>query len=195
MKRKMKNCNWNIIKALEQKALNINHKEHFNPWEYCSELEEKLQQIKSTRNCKYLLNYHIVWCPRGRTKILFSEARRLLHDAIERICEREKWTSYAIEVMPDHIHLFIGTKDFREEVLGKLKGETSKFLQNCFPVLNMALGKHLWSRSYFISTIGNVSGKTLLRYLAKQWKEEGDPRYEMTMAALEKGQTSLANFC
>ena len=79
--------------------------------------------------------------------------------------------------------------------MGKLKGQTSAFLQKCFPILGKALTDgHLWSGSYFISSIGNISGKTLLKYLAKQWKEFNDPRYELTMAALHQNQKVLTGF-
>ena len=191
----MKNVNWNIVKALEKRALNIDPTMHFNPWKYCEDLEKKMQQFRSTRHCKYMLNFHIVWCPRGRVKILFHEVRVLLRAVVEQICRENGWIALAIEPMPDHIHLFISTKDFREVVIGKLKGTSSSFLQRCFPILRKALtDEHLWSGSYFISSIGNVSGKTLLKYLAKQWKEFGDPRYELTMAALHQNQKNLVRF-
>ena len=194
-KNKMKYVNWIVVKKLEKIAVNIDPTKHFNPWKYCSALEEKMQQIKSTRNCKYMLNFHIVWCLRGRVKILFQEARNVLTSVIEAICEQNNWTPYAVEVMPDHVHLFIGTKDFREKVLGILKGGSSSILKQCFPVLSKALTDgRLWSRSYYISSIGNISGKTLLKYLAKQWKEFGDPRYELTIAALYEGQRRLENY-
>jgi len=38
------------------------------------------------------------------------------------------------------------------------------------------------------------SGFSSLSYLAKQWKEFGDPRYELTMAALHKNQKVLTGF-
>jgi putative transposase len=191
----MRNVDWKTVRFLEKKALDIDPAKHFNPWNYCRELEQKMQQIKSTRNCKYMLNFHIVWCLRGRVKILFHEARMLLREAVEAVCAENKWTPYAIEPMPDHVHLFLGAKDFREEVLGKIKGQTSSFLKQCFPIYSRALtDERFWSRSYYISSIGNISGKTLLKYLAKQWKEFGDPRYELTLAALHQGQKRLENF-
>ena len=119
----------------------------------------------------------------------------LLKLVIEDICRENGWIALAIEPMPDHIHLFISTKDFREVVIGKLKGKSSAFLQRLFPILREALNDgHLWSSSYFISSIGNISGKTLLKYLAKQWKVFGDPRYELTMAALQQNQKNLRDF-
>lgn len=191
----LKHVNWNVVKALEKRALDIDHTKHFNPWTYCAGLEEKMQQIKSTRNCKYMLNYHMVWCPRGRVKILFEEARILLTICIQYLCRKNGWTLLAIEPMPDHVHLFISTKDNREKVLGILKGASSSFLKKCCPIFSKALtGKQLWSRSYYISSIGNISGKTLLKYLAKQWKEFKDPRYKIAIAALHKKQKNLNDF-
>ncbi|MBS3138565.1 hypothetical protein J4207_02565 [Candidatus Woesearchaeota archaeon] len=39
-----------------------------------------------------------------------------------------------------------------------------------------------------------VQWLSLFKYLAKQWKEFGDPRYELTMAALHKNQKVLTGF-
>jgi putative transposase len=191
----MKNVDWKIVKHLEHLALDIDPCMHFNPGKYCAILEQKMQQMKSTRHCKYMLNYHVVWCTRGRCRILIPEARALLVQAIQQICLEHGWTSYAIEPMPDHVHLFIGTKDFREKVIGILKGQTSSFLKYCFPLFTKALTDgHLWSSSYYISSIGNISGKTLLKYLAKQWKDMNNQRYEMVLAAFDKGQRTLLSY-
>ena len=128
-------------------------------------------------------------------KILFHEARVLLREAIEAVCVENKWTPYAIEPMPDHVHIFLGAKTFHEDVLGSLKEQTSSFLKQCFSIYSNALtDERFWSGSYYISSIGNISGKTLLKYLAKQWKEFGDPRYELTIAALHEGQKTLKNY-
>ena len=147
---RMKNVDWKTVRFLEKKALDINPAKHFNPWKYCKELEEKMQQIKSTRNCKYMLNFHIVWCLRGRVKILFHEARVLLREAIEAVCVENKWTPYAIEPMPDHVHIFLGAKTFHEDVLGSLKEQTSSFLKQCFSIYSNALtDERFWSGSYY----------------------------------------------
>ena len=190
----MKNVDWKIVRALERRALDVDPKIHFNPTKYCKDIEEKLQQIKSTRHCKYMLNYHVTWCPRGRVKVLFYEARVLLRGWIEQVARLHGWTTLAVEVMPDHVHMFISAKDSREKVLGALKGQTSSLLLQCFPVFRKALGDNFWSGSYYIGSVGNVSGQKVLQYITKQWKEYFPDTYNLLEASLAEGQTKLSAF-
>lgn len=58
----------------------------------------------------------------------------------------------AMEVVPDHVHLFLNVlpTDSPADIMVKLKGVTSRLLRQEFKHL-----KHLpslWTRSYFVST-------------------------------------------
>ncbi|MGD7010382.1 transposase, partial [Metabacillus sp. 84] len=48
----------------------------------------------------------------------------------------------------------------------KIKGVTSKKLREEFPHLQHL--PSLWTRSYFVSTAGNVSSETIKRYVEQQ---------------------------
>ena len=75
----------------------------------------------------------------------------------------------AVETMPDHIHLFIEGKPTMtpNKIIGTIKGYTSHELRKEFPELKSKLPT-LWSRSYFISTHGHISDKTIQKYIAEQ---------------------------
>jgi hypothetical protein len=77
-KNPMKYVNWPIIRSLEKLSYDLESTTHFNPQKYCSKIDEKLQNYKTSRHQKYVANYHIVWIIRGRCKILFKEVRTLL---------------------------------------------------------------------------------------------------------------------
>jgi putative transposase len=64
-------------------------------------------EVKSTKGAKYNLNYHLVWCPKYRRKILVCSIAVRLGELFGEIAERWKVTLIAQEMMPDHIHLFI----------------------------------------------------------------------------------------
>ena len=49
------------------------------------------------------------------------------------------------------------------------KGMTSRVLRQEFPHLRKRLPT-LWSRSYFVSTVGSVSAATIQRYIETQWE-------------------------
>ncbi len=78
-------------------------------------------------------------------------------------------TIHAMEVMPDHAHLFIET-DPRwcvAEIAARLKGYTSHVLREEFPHLRSRLPT-LWSRSYFAATVGSVTKTAVRNYIATQ---------------------------
>lgn len=116
----------------------------------------------------HLLNYHLVWCPKRRRKVLVGEIRDRLTHHIGDIAASWGWEVIALEVMPDHVHCFIGAPpvDPVSKVVGILKGTSSRLLRSQFPSLRRL--SVLWSPSYFASTAGNVSSSTVERYIAEQ---------------------------
>ena len=66
-------------------------------------------------------------------------------------------TVHALEVMPDHVHLFVEGDPTRcvAEIVNRLKGYTSRVLRQEFPGLRSRLPT-LWSRSYYAGSVGHV---------------------------------------
>lgn len=74
----------------------------------------------------------------------------------------------AIEIMPDHVHLFLNCPPnlAPDQIMFRIKGYTSRVLRQEFPHLRRM--PSMWTRSYFLSTAGNVSSETIKRYIAEQ---------------------------
>ena len=122
------------------------------------------------RNCVYQTAYHVVWCPKYRKAILTAsiadESKRL----IESICLERDWQVLALEVQPDHIHLFVSIPPSVAvaDAMKILKGSTARKLFVKFPELKKQLwGGHLWSPSYYVGTAGNVSSETIQKYIER----------------------------
>jgi len=116
----------------------------------------------------FLLNYHFVWCPKRRRKILIGAIQERLVELLREKATAMGWEVIALEVMPDHLHLFIGVDPNVApfQIVHALKSHTSRVLRQEFPeLLRMPA---LWTRSYFVSTAGNVSAATIQRYIAEQ---------------------------
>lgn len=116
-----------------------------------------------------LVNYHVVFAPKYRRGILVNEIRARLIEVLQSVARDNKWEIIALEVMPDHVHLFISadTRTRPEIVVKRFKGRSSHVLREEFPeLLKMPT---LWTRSYFLSTAGNVSSETIQRYIENQW--------------------------
>lgn len=124
------------------------------------------------KHCAYLVQYHIIWCPKFRYKVLNEEIKTYLKDILFSIAERYEFEILELEVMPDHIHLFIGTKPTiaPTDVVRILKSISARepFLK--FPNLKNFYTRcgTLWGKGYFISTIGKVSEDTIRKYILEQ---------------------------
>ncbi len=117
----------------------------------------------------FSLKYHAVWCPKYRRPVLTNPVDVRLRELISEVAERREMTVHALEVMLDHVHLFVET-DPRwapAEVVGKFKAVSPRILREEFPRLRSRLPT-LWSRSYFIATVGTVSEATIRRYIEAQ---------------------------
>lgn len=115
------------------------------------------------------LNYHFVFCPRYRRKIFLDQnLENRFKELTKEICEQHSLDILALECDQDHVHLFVNALPTQSpaDIMAKIKGITSKRLREEFPHL-----KHLpslWTRSYFVSTAGNVSSETIKRYVEQQ---------------------------
>jgi putative transposase len=55
----------------------------------------------------FSLKYHIVWCPKYRRKVLVSPVDERLKELIVETAAEYGMTVHTMEVMPDHVHLFV----------------------------------------------------------------------------------------
>jgi putative transposase len=117
----------------------------------------------------YSLKYHVVWCPKYRRPVLVGGVADRLRELIAEKAAELGMTIHALEVMPDHVHLFVESDPTRcvAEIVNRLKGATSRVLRSEFPSLRSRLPT-LWSRSYYAGSVGHVSAATVERYIAEQ---------------------------
>ena len=120
----------------------------------------------------YNVNYHFIWCPKYRKPILEELGiKEFLEDQIYTIAATKDCEVLALEVMSDHIHLFLSTTPFDSPtgIVKVFKGVTALRLFKKFPELRNKYWKgKLWSPSYYVGTAGNVSAETIQKYIKDQ---------------------------
>lgn len=128
-----------------------------------------LSEYERTVGAVHSLGYHVVWCPKYRRNVLVGEVANRLRELIAEIAAERGWAVEALELMPDHVHLFVrcppDTSPAR--IAHQFKGRTSRVLRQEFPALKSRLPT-LWSKSYFVATVGRVSEATIRKYIAEQ---------------------------
>ena len=130
-----------------------------------------LNEYRRTKTTVSFIQYHFVFCPRYRRKIfLNSQVEERFKTLVREICDELEIEILAMECDQDHVHLFLNTLPTFSptDIMAKIKGVTSKKLREEFPHLQHL--PSLWTRSYFVSTAGNVSSETIRRYVENQKK-------------------------
>ena len=127
-----------------------------------------MQKYRHENTSVSLINYHFVWCPRRRRKIITGDLKNRLVFLIRETVEKLNCTIIAIEAMPDHVHLFVNAPPdiSPSQIVGRIKVYSSRILRDEFEVLQKM--PSTWTRSYFVSTAGNVSTAKVKKYIEEQ---------------------------
>jgi len=128
-------------------------------------------EYKHSRNQVFLINYHLVWCPKRRKKVLVNKIAKRLKEIFNQVAKDKDIDILTLEVMPDHLHLFVSCQPQMtiHKLVKAFKGRSSNILRKEFPELLKL--PSLWTNSYFVSTAGNISNKTIQRYIENQSKK------------------------
>lgn len=130
------------------------------------------KQYHSSAHCKYLVQYHIIWCPKFRFSVLKDNAELKLKTILQQICDKYGYGIKALEVMPDHIHIFLDCPQTVApcDIVRTLKSMSAVEMFKAFPQLKQFYARCgvLWSKGYFISTVGYISESTVIKYVEEQ---------------------------
>lgn len=124
---------------------------------------------KTNKSSVYNIGYHIIWCSKYRRNVLIGDIESRLKDLVIQKSNENGWSIENIEIMPDHLHLFIKAtpSDSISHIVSQLKGYTSSVLRNEFELLRTRLPT-LWTRSFYVETIGHISESVIKKYIDDQ---------------------------
>ena len=124
---------------------------------------------QTNKGSVYNVAYHIIWCPKYRRAILVDDVAERLKTLLYEQASKFGWIIESMEVMPDHVHLFIKANpiDPIARIVAQLKGYTSHVLRAEFIHLKSKVPT-LWTRSYYVETIGHISEDVIKRYIEDQ---------------------------
>ena len=133
------------------------------------EIQQPKKQYKSDNDIMYSCQYHVIFCPKYRRKVLEGKIATRLKQLIR---EKQKDYGYEVldmEVLPDHVHLLIDVNPKKGifTTVNMIKGYTSHTLREEFPELRSRLPT-LWTQSKFISSVGAVTLEVVKKYIEEQ---------------------------
>jgi putative transposase len=116
-----------------------------------------------------------VWVPKYRRDVLVGDVAEYTRVVLNGILKELECEPLALEILPDHVHVFTlcPPRHSPAYIVNYLKGKSARKILQRFPELKTrATGGKLWSRSYFVATVGNVTADMVKRYVEEQWEKE-----------------------
>lgn len=135
--------------------------------------KERIEGAIHERNYVYNFHYHLVWVTKYRkpaftTPELVEEMKGILST----IAEERDIRIEQMEVMPEHVHILVSFKPKHapSDVVKYLKGHSAKRFLELHPEMrnHSFWGGHLWSHSYYMGTLGNMSRDVVEKYIQNQ---------------------------
>ena len=82
-------------------------------------------EVKHTSHSTYRCEYHVVFAPKYRRKIIYKEIKRDAGEILRKLCNEMKVE--IIEVCPDHIHMLVSIPPYVSisQFMGMLKSKSA----------------------------------------------------------------------
>lgn len=124
----------------------------------------------SLAHAKWKCQYHIVFIPKYRRKVLYGKIRIDVKKAITRLCAYKNIEIVSGAVCIDQVHLCvsISPKMAVSKFVGYLKGKSALMIHDMHPDLYGKWGKAFWARVYFVGTVVNVTEEAIKKYIAER---------------------------
>lgn len=134
-----------------------------------------MSNFKKLSHVLYRCDYHIVWTPKYRFKVLEGLVKTLLEHDIAMLLEWKGCELKELNIQIDHIHLVVSMppKLSISKLMGIVKGKTAIKIFKSYPQLKMRpyWGNHFCSRGYCVDTIG-LDEEKIRKYVRNQEKQE-----------------------
>ena len=130
-------------------------------------------EIRQSAHGAYHHQYHVVWIPKYRKRILKGELKQFVEQRLRDVethhpeVEIERYS-----IQEDHVHLIIviPPKYAVSAIVGKIKANTSREVRNHFDwIKKVYWRKEFWSTGFFSSTVG-INEAVIKRYVEFQEK-------------------------
>ena len=131
----------------------------------------------------YRTEYHVVWIPKYRRRILNPGVRGYLKKLFPKLLQELPGCEIVEQnIQPDHIHtvMIIPPRYAVSGVVGQLKQATASGLREKFPfICKVYRGEPVvWSPGYFVSTVGIDEDKIIKYVRWQQSQDSGQTKFE-----------------
>lgn len=133
-----------------------------------------MKDINSLSHSKWRCQYHIVFAPKYRRKVIYKELRADIGQIIRKLCEEKKVEILEAQACPDHIHMLVSIPRYLSvaQFIGFLKSKSALMIFDRHANLKYRYGRrNFWARGYFVDTVGR-NEKVIKEYIKNQLEED-----------------------
>ena len=141
-------------------------------------------EIKKLEHSTYRCQYHIVFAPKYRRKVIYGEIKADIGQILRKLCQAKKVEIIEAEACPDHIHMLVSIPPYMSisNFMGYIKSKSALMIFDKHANLKYKYGnRHFWARGYFVDTVGK-NEKVIKEYIRNQLRED----YEMDQIGIQE---------
>ena len=142
--------------------------------EYKEVLSKVKNELKHTAHSSYRCEYHVVFAPKCRRKVIYNEIKKDIGEILRKPCNEMKVAIIEAEACPDHIHMLVSIPPYMSvaQFMGTLKSKSALMIFDRHANLKYKYGnRHFWCRGYYVDTVGK-NAKKIEEYIKNQLKED-----------------------
>ena len=127
----------------------------------------------SLSHTKWKCQYHIVFIPKYRKKVLYGKIKADVQEILKKLCKYKKVEIVGGAVCSDHVRLCVSIppKLSVSEFMGFLKGKSALMIYDAHPNQGNKWNRAFWARGYYVATVGNLTEEAIRRYIQNQEEE------------------------
>ena len=131
-------------------------------------------ELKHTAHSSYRCEYHVVFVPKYRRKVIYRELRKDIGEIMRKLCNEMKVEIMEAEACADHIHMLVSIPPYMSvaQFVGTLKSKSALMIFDRHANLKYKYGnRNFWCRGYYVDTVGKNESR-IAEYIQNQLKED-----------------------
>lgn len=137
-------------------------------------MERSKERVRKSAHSTYRCEYHIVFAPKYRRKVIYGELKADIGAILRKLCEQKEVQIIEAEACEDHIHMLVSIPPHLSvaQFMGYLKGKSTLMIFDRHANLKYKYGsRSFWCRGYYVDTVGK-NRKMIAEYIRNQLEED-----------------------
>ena len=131
-------------------------------------------EVKHTAHSSYRCEYHIVFAPKYRRKVIYMTLRSDIGESFRNLCKEMKVEIIEAEACVDHIHMLVSILPYISisQFVGILKSKSALMIFDRHANFKYKYGsRNFWAQGYSVDTVGK-NERLISEYIRNQLAED-----------------------